>query len=354
VHFGIQAQINSAARVAVANRTGWGGEGPPDPEALVERGRLVRCWGQRGTLHLYQPQDWPLVCAATGARLRQQSEDRVRRIEAKDGSRSMAALDRAGEVALEILQRPPHRVSKSSLEEVGDAVLAGESYSAFLRLCSEGHASRVEAGDNKEAVLAWRPSLLPELEWREPSFEEAMIEVARRFFHGYGPATEADFRYWLGVPAGESKPAVEALCTLGELIEIAVDGGPLKQDRQLVPAVDAEMLVEQPPPPGRWPVRLLGRFDPLILAHVDKSWWIEPEHYRRVWHHTHIEPTLLVGGRIAGVWRYKRMARGLRISVEMFAGATPGRMVMNAIAGQANRVSTALGAPLLDHVVTSD
>jgi hypothetical protein len=63
VHFGIQAQINSAARVAVANRSRWGEEGPPDLEALVEQGELVRCWGQRGTLHFYQPQDWPLLGA---------------------------------------------------------------------------------------------------------------------------------------------------------------------------------------------------------------------------------------------------------------------------------------------------
>jgi len=106
-------------------------------------------------------------------------------------------------------------------------------------------------------------------------------------------------------------------------------------------------------PPDHWPVRLLGRFDPLVLAHSDKSWWIDPEHQRRVWHHTHVEATLLLGGRIVGVWRYQRMARGLKISVELFAGVRAGRAIRKEITEQAERVSRALDAPLLDHVVTT-
>ena len=48
-------------------------------------------------------------------------------------------------------------------------------------------------------------------------------------------------------------------------------------------AREPDELTETPPPRSSWPVRLLHRFDPMLLALKDKSWLIEDEHYKRVW-----------------------------------------------------------------------
>ena len=45
---------------------------------------------------------------------------------------------------------------------------------------------------------------------------------------------------------------------------------------------DLNALSGPTPPTTSWPVRLLGRFDPLILAHADKACWIDDAHYKRV------------------------------------------------------------------------
>lgn len=111
---------------------------------------------------------------------------------------------------------------------------------------------------------------------------------------------------------------------------------------------DLSALTEPPPPPKKWPVHLLGRFDPLLLAHADKRCWVDPEHYRRVWHGTHIEPVLLVAGRIRGVWRYRRTARGVTINLQLFDSAKLPAHVQRAVGEQAHAIAAFFGVPLLD------
>ena len=50
-------------------------------------------------------------------------------------------------------------------------------------------------------------------------------------------------------------------------------------------------------------MRLLGRWDPMLLALKDKSWLIDNEHKKKVWRPGgNVEATLLIHGRIAGTW----------------------------------------------------
>ena len=221
-------------------------------------------------------------------------------------------------------------------------------YGALLTLCMKGHGCRVDTGDNAPAVLAWRSKLFPALGWKPPPFEKAMVEVARRFFSTYGPATEADFRYWLSASASESRAAVQVLQDSNELAEVIVDEGEGDQWPQLVIQADLPVLMEKPPPTTKWPVLLLGRFDPLLLAHADKTCWVDRKHYQRVWHHTHIEPVLLVKGRIRGVWRYETKARGVAINLQLFDTAALPSHVERALQKQANGIARFFDAPLLD------
>ncbi len=343
--FGVQAQVNSAARLALWHRSA--GIDAASLETSIEEGELVRSWGQRATLHLYAAEDWPVVCAATAPREIAAHEKLIQRLEAKDGSRTMAALEAARVLAFKLLKRAPkHRVSKEDLAREGDEAMARGSYGALLTLCLQGHGCRIDRGDAGTAVLGWRRKHLPDLDWQPPTLEEATIDIARRFWSTYGPATEADFRYWLSARAAETRPVVAALRDAGELVEVAVDDGGGRAE-QLAAREDVPILNEAPPPPSQWPVRLLGRFDPLILAHADKGCWVDDENYKRVWHHTHVEAVLLVHGRIRGVWRVKRLKRGLKIQLQQFGKPLPA-YARRAVKRQAEAVAGFSGVSLLD------
>ena len=347
--FGAQAQVNSAARLALWHRSA--GADAASLEASIEDGELVRSWGQRATLHLYAADDWPVVCAATAPREIASHEKLIQRLEAKDGSRTMAALEAARGLALKILKRAPeHQVSKEDLAREGDEAMARGSYGALLTLCLQGHGCRIDRGDAGTAVLGWRRKHLPDLDWQPPTLEEATIDIARRFWSTYGPATEADFRYWLSARAGETRPVVTALRDAGDLVEVATDDG--GRAKQLATREGLPTLSEAPPPPSQWPVLLLGRFDPLILAHADKSCWVDDENYKRVWHHTHVEAVFLVHGRIRGVWRVKRLKRGLKIQLQQFGKPLP-VYARRAVKRQAEAVADFSGVPLLDLEITA-
>jgi hypothetical protein len=114
--------------------------------------------------------------------------------------------------------------------------------------------------------------------------------------------------------------------------------------------VDVPELSVAPPAAGRWPVKLLHRFDPLLLATRDKSLLVDEVHYKKVWRPAaHVEPVLLVHGRIAGVWRYDRKAGSLKIQLSPFAPLS--KTVHSAAKRQAANVAAFLNLPLTEFAV---
>ncbi len=66
---GVQAQILTAALLALWNRSAPGRDGEAEVAArLFDARTLLRLWGQRHTLHLYAREDWPTVNAAFAGR----------------------------------------------------------------------------------------------------------------------------------------------------------------------------------------------------------------------------------------------------------------------------------------------
>lgn len=303
---GIQAQILPAAGVSLWNRTT--GLTYSTFDALLHQQRtLVKLWGQRHTLHLYPSQEWPLIHGALAGQTTWWE-----RQAAKNGS-DLAAR-RATIAQLAELLRQHGTLGRSDLRTTG-LNLEEELFSSwggiFADLVRTGDACHAGQIGN-EGRFAHREYWLPHLAWNPPPLEEANVELARRYLAAYGPATIQDMAYWRGASVANAR---RWLATLGEeVIEV-------ESERQTLLALraDMEVLNELPPPPELWPVRLLYRFDPLLLGLRDKSWLVEPTHYNRVWRPAgHIEGTLLEFGRIAGTWRYDRRGGGLAVTLFPF------------------------------------
>lgn len=330
---GIQAQINTAAQLAINRRC----EGAPScaavEDAVLEQRALARITGPRGTLHLFDPEDLALISAVVGADEQARveartakglvSDPRDAKSKRRDGAADLEALRQtcaALRKRLDARTKVPRTVSRDRLDELGFDARLG--YGAFAQLTAGGDAVRVERGDNATPVIASRRRWLPKLDWRVP--DEPVEELARRYFSAHPGAGERDFRYWLGAKAKRTKGPVAALREAGELVEVEVEGlAEPKKGRGPVRLVPAELVdgLREPAPKARdWPTRLLYRFDPLILADRDKGLWLDdPDDGSKVWHHTHVEPVILCRGRIAGTWRYEKTAKGLDVRLAPFA-----------------------------------
>ena len=121
----------------------------------------------------------------------------------------------------------------------------------------------------------------------------AMQELVRRYLEGYGPASMLDVAQFVMAYKPLVRGALEALAD-----ELDVVDGPDGTVFYDVPGA--------PRPPADLPVppRLLGMWDNVLLAHADRS-RIVPSAYRAevTRRNGDVLPTLLVDGRVAGVWR---------------------------------------------------
>ncbi|WP_416984526.1 winged helix DNA-binding domain-containing protein [Streptomyces sp. T028] len=133
----------------------------------------------------------------------------------------------------------------------------------------------------------------PRLSGRTPE-PEALRTLILRYLSAFGPATVSDIAQFGLV---QRAPVREALRTLddGRLEHLRTpDGTPLHD------------IPDAPRPPADTPAppRLLPMWDSILLAYADRSRVIPPE-YRKLVTRTNgdVLPTLLVDGRVAGVWR---------------------------------------------------
>lgn len=329
---GIQAQILPAAGVALWNRTTDLTHDAFDTLLHQER-TLVKLWGQRGTLHLYPSDEWPLIHSAVGYR-RGWWERRAEQLGIP------AAAYRATIEQVADLLRQRQTLGRSDLR-TADIELHHDFFSSwggiFSDLVRYGYACHAGQSGN-EGRFAHREYWLPDLAWDPPPAEEANITFLRRYLRAYGPSTLHDFAYWRYVRIADARKWLAQLAS--EVTEVTVDGIPMLALREDVAALQAT-----PPPAATWPLRLLYRFDPLLLGHKDKGWLIDMSHYKRVWQAAgHIEGVVLQRGRISGTWRYDRKASGLIITVYPFTKLT--KKAQAAVARQASGVARFFGRPL--------
>lgn len=329
---GVQGQMMAAAEIAFWNRTADCGKEELDRARLEDR-TLVRMWGQRGTVHVYSTRDWPFLRSALAHRRKGLDKGLAKWEHAADFPKILRRVRKKLRSGAELTHKD------IAPEDLGKQEGWVVSYLTLHLLVVEGEAC-YGPDRGAESCFVHREHWVPELDWSPPDPESAGAELARRYLSSYGPAEPADLAFWSGGTVGMAKDWIRGL---GDACrEIQVGGKTL-----LCLEEDLDELREKPPVPSRWPVRLLYRFDPLVLATKDKSWLVDEANAKKVWRPAaHVEPVLLVKGRIEGTWRYDRRASGLRVEMRPFAPLA--RTVRARLESQAAGVADFLGLELGD------
>ena len=149
---------------------------------------------------------------------------------------------------------------------------------------------------------------VPLEEWVGQSLREPDVpEIVRRYLRAFGPATAGDLSVWAGVT--RLRPIVLAM---EDLVRHEDEDG-----RMLFDVADAPIEDEDAPAP----VRLLGTYDNLWLAHAERDRVTAPG-VRREWLGANggTAATVFVDGWLTGLWR---VVAG-RVSIEtVFRDLTP-------------------------------
>ena len=260
----------------------------------LEEATWVRLSTLRGTLHLHTATDALTLRPWLQESLDRQMEGRV-----------PVALDRLTEATLEILAAGP--VEQRELTERLSAQFSGSASDLWV-------AARVVVPLVQLAPRGtWRgtgPVVLDLLErhvggtLRPPTTED----VVRRYLRAYGPAAASDLSVWSGVT--RLRPV------LTRMEELVRHQGP--DGKELYDVPDGELADEDVPAP----VRLLGQYDELWLAHAGRDRVTGPG-TRGSWMGGTgaVAHTVFVDGWLTGVWR---PAEGRVVVTELFRELSPG------------------------------
>ena len=313
---GVQAQVASSAEQAVWLRSGLGA--PAVRAALWDERRLVKAWAMRGTLHWLPADEYPTWVAAL-----RDKERNLKRGAAWERYHGLteAQLRRVTEVVAEVVGAEP--VTREELaaaigDRTGDPALADAvraSFGGSVLKTAAAEGALCFGPDRARNVTFVDPKAWVRSSWAEPEAAAAKRFVVRRFLEANGPATAADLARWWGVPPAEGKRLVALAADEAEAVDLA-------GERALVVAGALDALAGATPLRGH--VRLLPAFDAYVLAprsHRRHAW--PAEGHERIsraagW----ISPTVVVDGRIVGVWQPERRAGGVTVEVEPLAPLT--------------------------------
>ncbi len=300
-------------------------------EAAVERAiaekTVVRTWPMRGTLHFVSPADirWmlplltPRVISGSRARHRQLGLDE-------------ATFERSGEVFASALRGGKQLTRDAmyqTLEEAGIST-AGQRGIHILSRLAQGGLLCFAPRQGKQQTFALLEEWVPPARTLER--EEALGELARRYFTSHGPATVHDFTWWAGLTVADARLGIDLA---GSHLERLEAEGKAYWLAPLVPLAPIK-----PAPPATY---LLPPFDEYTVAYKDRSAVLQRAEGKIFSINGIFYPTVVIDGQVVGTWKRAFQKGSVVITLEPFASLT--KKERQSIAAAAERYAAFLGLP---------
>jgi len=296
---GMQGQDYPGAKWSIALRL------PDATDADVVRafdtGKIVRTWPMRGTLHVVAAQDVRWMLMLTSPRNIAGSASRRQNLELDDKT-----LARCREVFTKVLQGGKQLSRDEMYAALAQAKISTEGQRGYhiLWSCALHGLICFAATNDKDQNFA----LIDE--WIAPAQaktrEEALAELASRYFISRGPATLQDFIWWSGLNAAEARLGLDAIKS--KLVQETV--GKLNYWM----AADISMPQETPS------AFALPGFDEYLLGYKDRSTVLDAVHAEQVCPGGNgmFASTIVIDGRVVGTWKRVFKKAGIEITAMPF------------------------------------
>ena len=297
----MQAQDYPGALWAIGLRLPHATE-PAIEQAIAER-TIVRTWPMRGTLHFVAATDVRWMLNLMTPRIVANSTPRLRRLGLNE--KIFARCRKLFGRALKGDRQLTREAMMDMLERDGISTASQRGLHIIWRLAQEGVLC-FAARSGKQHSFA----LLDE--WVTPAkhFERdaALAELARRYFTSHGPATLRDFVWWTGLKVADAKAGLDSISS--ELSRHSVEGAIYWMPLDLPDRVVASATVH-----------LLPGFDEYLLGYKDRSAVLDPRHASKIvpGGNGMFLPTLVINGRVAGIWKRALKKKSVVITACPFA-----------------------------------
>jgi hypothetical protein len=272
-------------------------------QAIADR-TIIRTWLLRGTLHFVAAADvhWmlelvtPRILAGNARRQQQLELDR-------------ATISRSEKLFVGALQggKQLTRDAMYALLEAAHISAAGQrgyhivSHLAQRRLICFGP----HQGKQPTFTLLdeWAPNA------KSLHRDKALAALARRYFTGHGPATLEDFVWWSGLKVADARVGLDIIAS--DLVKETLGDRTywMPESAQVSPNFSAYLLTG---------------FDEYLLGYTDRGAALDPRHAPKITqgNNGRFMPTIVLNGRVAGIWRRTLKKRSVSLSADPFTSLT--------------------------------
>ncbi len=271
----------------------------PDIEAELETGEVLRTWPMRGTIHLVPADDAGWMLRVLGEKPLAGAAKR---------REYLGLSTRDADRAVELLGTAMAGGGRLTRAQCVDVMVAGgidgagqRGYHLLWYASQQGVICIAPNVDGEQTFVLlddWAPRQ------RELSREEALAELALRYFRSHGPTTRKDFAGWAGLTVGDAKTGI-AECG-DSLVAVRVDGVEMVMAASLAGIAfgrSSTSAVHNRPDVPEW--LALPGFDEYLLGFKDRSLMVDTGGMDAVIPGKNgvFRSTIVRHGRVVGTWK---------------------------------------------------
>jgi len=298
---GMQAQDYLMAKWAIGVRQP--GSTDQDIQAAIDTAGIIRTHLLRPTWHFVAAEDVYWLLDLTGAQIKAAQSSRDRELGLTE-----AVYTRSNTIIEKALINGTHLSREELLAELNKANIATDQ-NRSAHLLARAEVEKIicsGATRNSKPTYALLSQRVPKT--RELTKDEALAELARRYFTSRCPATLQDFTWWSGLPARDAHQALELVKT--DFTPETIDGNTHWFTRDLT--------IPQPSQPSAY---LLPTYDEFTLSYTERSASIPVElenHLKEISDRGIFRPIIVINGQVAGIWKRTIEKDQLFIKLEYF------------------------------------
>lgn len=281
---GMQAQDYTSCKWAVGLRT------PGATDEIVEQSiadrKIIRSWLMRGTLHIATAKDIRWMLDLLAPRLIRAGAGRHRELELDE--KTFSKSHKILQAAL-LNGKEPSREELRTLLEKNGIRTTGQRLPHLLQRAALEKLICFGVRKNKEFTFVLMDEFVPET--KSKTTDEALAELAKRYFSSRGPATLQDFVWWSGLKTTEARTGLEAVKS--QLQQQTINGKTYFFTQELVTKTASR--------PATF---LLPAFDEYVIAYRDRSALLDPVNSKQVISKNGIfYPVMVKNGQVIGTWK---------------------------------------------------
>jgi hypothetical protein len=254
-------------------------------EKALDEGAIVRTHVLRPTWHFVAAEDvrWMLKLTAPHIHATMKVMNKQLELDATVFNKSNTIIEKT-------LANGNHLTREELMKELGkNGIIANTIRAAHLMFSAELE------GIVCNGIMRGKQHTYALLEEKVPkglvfTREEAICELAKRYFGSHAPATLQDFQWWSGLPMGDARKGIEAIKS-----DFVVEK--INNQEHLFNATDKNCLIRET-------VYFLPAFDEFMVSYKDRSASIE-SHLKELAMTSNgiFKPIIVANGRVIGIWK---------------------------------------------------